>query len=237
MILKPRILISGSSGSRINYERAVAAAGGEPYSFYCPPAASEYDALLLCGGDDVDPAHFGQENRGSEGIDRARDAAELALAELYLSAGKPVLGICRGHQLLNIALGGTLIQDLSPELQLFHTRFPGAEEDKIHPVRTAEDSLLHRFYGAVCAVNSSHHQVVDQLGHGLWVTARSEAGIVEAMEHRDLPVLCVQFHPERMTGEKLRPDTVDGGAIFAWLIARCRCREAQGGMPHLGERT
>lgn len=219
---KPRILISGSNESRETYETAVTAAGGLPCSFYCPPCDVGYDGLLLCGGDDVDPARFGEENAGSQGIDSARDAAELALAAAYFSAGKPILGICRGHQVLNIALGGSLVQDIAPSLHPFHTRAPADTDDKIHPIRTAAGSLLFRLYGPACAVNSSHHQALGRLGDGLTATAWSESGLIEAMELPGRPVLGVQFHPERMAFGRQRGDAADGGPIFHWFLGLCQ---------------
>ena len=159
----------------------------------------------------MDPALYGQTNQGSRGIDRARDDAELALLDAFLGAGKPVLAICRGHQVVNVWLGGDLIQDLDPALAPFHG---DGEMDRVHPIRAGEGTLLHRLYGSVLTVNSSHHQALGRLGDSLTTAAQSEGGVVEAVEHRGLPLISVQFHPERMTGAKARPDTVDGGAIF-----------------------
>lgn len=209
--MKPNILISTGGGDAANYIAAVEAAGGRGWVRYLPEPDLTYDGLLLAGGDDLDPGLFGQEDRGSRGIDRARDEAELALLEAFFGAGKPVLAICRGHQVVNVWLGGDLIQDLDPSLAPFHG---GGEEDRVHSVQTAEGSVLHRLYGPAFAVNSSHHQALDRLGRGLTAAARSEDGVVEAVEHDSLPLISVQFHPERMTGKKARSDTVDGGAIF-----------------------
>ena len=100
----PRILLSGSDGSRINYENAIRRAGGIPCSFYCPPVSTDYDGLLLCGGEDVDPSYFHQENRGSRDMDLRRDQAEFPLVAAWLAAEKPIFGICRGHQVLNLSL-------------------------------------------------------------------------------------------------------------------------------------
>lgn len=214
---QPRILLSGSRDGWENYTKAVALAGGAPHGAYCPACDCSYDGLLLTGGEDVDPARFGQENAGSEDIDLDRDAAEFALARAYLEAGKPILGICRGHQLLNILLGGTLRQDIGPELCLFHRRESEAKRDKIHAVRNAAGALLDRLYGPVCLVNSSHHQALDELGRDLVATAWSEAGIVEAMEHVSLPVFSVQFHPERMH----HGDTAEGAPILEHFVRLC----------------
>ncbi|MBO5339648.1 MAG: gamma-glutamyl-gamma-aminobutyrate hydrolase family protein [Oscillospiraceae bacterium] len=217
----PRILISAATAkpdAALNYENAVRAAGGFPVVQYCPKVDLSFDALVLTGGGDVDPRLYGQEDRGSLPPDPARDRAELALVKAYLDAGKPILGICRGCQILNVALGGTLIQDLGQTGNLFHRRI---ETDKVHPVRAQESSLLHALYGPLFHVNSAHHQAVDVPGSGAVITARSEGGVAEALELPGRPVLGVQFHPERMTGAHLRPDCVDGAPLFAWFLAQC----------------
>ena len=213
--MKPKILISPGDWDPVNYVAAVAAAGGDPHARYLAPPDLSCDALLLCGGDDVDPARYGQENRGSVGIDPARDEAEFALLDAFCAAGRPVMGICRGHQIINVWLGGSLIQDIGQDIGPALAPAHGGEGgDRVHQIRAAEGSLLRRLYGPEFAVNSSHHQALGRLGRGLAVTARSHDGVVEAVEHNTLPLFGVQFHPERMTGARARPDTVDGGAIF-----------------------
>lgn len=216
--MRPKILLSTGGGDAANYLAAVEAAGGAGEARYLPAPDLSYDGLILVGGDDMDPALFGQGNTASRGIDRARDEAELALLNVFCAAGRPVLAICRGHQVVNVWLGGDLIQNLSPELVLFHQREEG---DQVHPVRAAEGSLLRRLYGPVFPVNSSHHQGLGRLGRGLRVTAWSEGGVMEAVEHESLPLISVQFHPERMTGALARPDTVDGEKIFRSFLELC----------------
>lgn len=216
--MRPKILLSTGGGNAANYLAAVEAAGGAGEARYLPAPDLSYDGLILVGGDDMDPALFGQGNTASRGIDRVRDEAELALLNVFCAAGRPVLAICRGHQVVNVWLGGDLIQNLSPELVLFHQREEG---DQVHPVRAAEGSLLRRLYGPVFPVNSSHHQGLGRLGRGLRVTAWSEGGVMEAVEHESLPLISVQFHPERMTGALARPDTVDGGKIFRSFLELC----------------
>lgn len=219
--MPPRILISAATqkpDAAVNYEHAVRAAGGDFVTHYCPEIDLSFHGLLLTGGGDVSPGLYGQEDRGCVLIDHDRDRAELALVNAYLEAGKPILGICRGVQVLNVALGGTLVQDLGDTLNPFHRRI---EADKVHLIRAEEPSILYRLYGSVFPVNSAHHQAADIPGTGLVVTARSESGVVESMELPGRPVLGVQFHPERMTGAHLRPDTVDGGAIFRWFLTQC----------------
>ena len=216
--MKPKILLSTGGGNPVNYLAAIAAAGGAGTARYLPAPDLSYDGLLLTGGGDADPALFGQENRGSRGIDRARDAAELTLLDAFCGAEKPVLAICRGHQVVNVWLGGALVQDLGPELVPFHQKKEG---DQVHPVQAEKGSLLARLYGPVFLVNSSHHQGLGRLGRGLRASAWAEDGVVEAVEHENLPLICVQFHPERMTGALARPDTVDGGGLFRVFLALC----------------
>lgn len=219
MLHAPHILISGSPGGTANYENAVRIAGGVPHPGYCPAPDLSCAGLLLCGGGDLDPSLFGWADQGSDPPDRARDQAELALISAFLTAGRPILGVCRGMQLLNAALGGDLIQDLPAAVLPFHGR---AQQDLVHPLRCAPGSVLERLFGPVIQVNSAHHQAVSRLGVWLVPCAWSESGLTEAFTHQTLPILGVQFHPERMTGALRRPDTIDGAAIYRWFIQQCR---------------
>ncbi len=135
-----------------------------------------------------------------------RDAFEIALLDAAVSNGLPVLGICRGPQLINIAAGGTLHQHL-PE----HAATDGPPDATPHTVITVEGSQLHKMYGPEVAVNSLHHQAVDELGDGYIATAHSPDGIIEGIEHAELPILAVQWHPELMTGALADP-------CFRWLV-------------------
>lgn len=207
----PKIQLSGEKGGLERYIRAVERAGGIPVPGICPQPDPSCDGLVLCGGGDLDPALFGQENRGSHPPNRERDRAELLLSETYLTWEKPVLGICRGMQVLNVFLGGTLIQDLPPAWRASHQ----GEEDVYHPVSCRPGSLLEHLLGACPVVNSAHHQAVDRLGRDLEASAWASEGFAEGFEHRTLPVLGVQFHPERLSG----PGRGDGSALFDWLIA------------------
>lgn len=202
-----------------HYRAAVREAGGEPKADYCPRPDLTCAGLLLCGGGDIESSLYGRENQGSEAPDRERDRAELELFRAFFEAGRPIFGICRGMQLINVALGGTLIQDLPPEQKIFHTSALG---DLVHPVFSPEGSALNKLYGPVFSVNSAHHQALDQLADGLKATAWSESGVVEAVELPGYPMLGVQFHPERMAFGKRRLDTVDGAAVFAWFLGLCR---------------
>lgn len=118
-------------------------------------------------------------------------------------------------QVLNVFLGGTLIQDLQPAWRVRHQ----GEEDVYHPICCEPGSLLERLLGPCPVVNSAHHQAVDRLGHDLEATAWAPEGFTEGIEHSCLPVLGVQFHPERLSG----PGRGEGSALFQWLIS---CIEA-----------
>lgn len=174
-----------------NYRRAVEAAGGYPLFGRNSRAPSWASALLLPGGGDLEPWRYGQENRASRGLEPERDAAELALLDQFAAAGKPVLGICRGLQVINVGFGGTLLQDI-----------PGhgaaAGTDRLHRVRTAPP--FSGLIGERPLVNSAHHQAADRLGSGLEAVQWSEDGTVEALVHRRLPIWAVQWHPERLRG-------------------------------------
>lgn len=216
--MKPRILISTPREGGENYVRAVERAGGRAVPVYCPPAdETGYAGLVLCGGGDVADRYTQMTNPAPVDVDEERDRAELALTAAFLSAGRPILGICRGHQVINLVLGGTLILDLPPAGRAMHTRAEG--RDRLHPVRTEPDSFVGRLYGSACRVNSAHHQAVDRLAADLRAVQWSEDGVLEALEHSSAPVWGVQWHPERLTGAD---GTADGSAIFRAFFDLCQ---------------
>jgi len=221
--VKPKILISRSPESSGLYEKAVEKAGGEPLSFHCPDPEMDFDALILAGGGDMAPDEFQEPNRGSYDIDVPRDKAELALISRCIYENKPILGICRGHQVVNIALGGNIYQDMNEAMVELHGQGPQGES-KYHPIQVAGYTMLGDLYGSDMVVNSSHHQAVRQFGQGLYRTAWDENGVVEAMQHGSLPIWTVQFHPEQMTGEQ---GEADGQKIFDFFLEQCRKRTGQ----------
>lgn len=216
---RPRLLLSADADYMKNYVAALEQAGACPEGGYCPAPDLTYDGLVLCGGGDLDYKLFADTNDGSDPPDPARDEAELALFRAFFAAGKPILGICRGMQLINVALGGNLIQDLPPHQLPFHGR---AAKDLIHPIRTAEGSLLRELYGPVLRVNSFHHQAVGRPGAGLTVTAWSEGGVPEAAEHESAPIWAYQFHPERISYGRRREDADDAAALIAHFVEQCK---------------
>lgn len=215
---KPEILISLGAEKSPNYAAAFSALDTTPCAAYLPEYDSRFSALILSGGGDVDPSRYGEENTRCMGIDRRRDEAELALIRRFLDAGKPVLGICRGHQLLNAALGGSLHQHMDNADRHVGSREKG---DAVHTVVAAEGSVFEALYGRRFSVNSSHHQSVRQLAEGMVCVLRADDGTVEGCVHRSLPVWSVQWHPERMCGKFLRPDTVDGSLFLRRFLLDC----------------
>lgn len=219
--MEPAILFSSSPDGGENYARAIQAAGGRPVGGYCPDWEQSCRGLVLCGGGDVDPGRFGQPNMGSYDIDLKRDEVEFALVRRFLAQGKPILGICRGHQVLNIALGSTLRQDIGPALRAVHTR-GDAPMDRVHPVRCPSGSFFARLFGTEeFAVNSSHHQAVDRPGEGLELCLFSPDGLAEGMVHTSLPVFSVQFHPERMPSPQCPAGTAAGAPVLAYFLSLC----------------
>lgn len=218
-----------------HYAQAVHAAGAVavhvPLDADPADVVPRLDGVLLTGGEDVaaclyadrlheqvydgiDPfaeraAGFDNDKGGSNSSADSvplRDAFEIALLDAAVSADLPVLGICRGPQLINIAAGGTLHQHL-PE----HAATDGPPDATPHTVVTTEGSQLRRMYGPEVAVNSLHHQAVDELGDGYVATAHSPDGIIEGIEHAELPILAVQWHPELMAEALVDP-------CFRWLV-------------------
>ena len=153
------------------------------------------DGLLLPGGGDMDPKFYGQARIPACGEPNLlRDAAEPLLLRAFLAADKPVLGICRGIQVMNAALGGDLYQDIKPFEHLPHNDHWA----KVHTVTVRRGTLLSRILGQdIVLVNSQHHQAVDRVAPGFTLAALSEDGIVEAIEKPDARFcLGVQWHPE-----------------------------------------
>jgi len=197
---------------RDTYTGAILTAGGVP--LILPIADGDHDvvadylntvdALLFTGGEDVAPAYYGesQDERCQE-PDGERDLFEIHLARAALSRRTPILGICRGLQLLNVAAGGTLYQDFQCRAgtKAYHAASSADRQKLIHAVRILPGTRLHSIMGvAESRVTSTHHQFVKDLAPGFRVTAESqEDGIVEGIEQPDHPFLvAVQWHPERM---------------------------------------
>ena len=204
--MRRTVYIWGEAERFANYSRAVEAAGGRAvFGSGSAGQAALWDALLLPGGGDLEPWRYGQENTASRSLEPERDRAELALLEDFTAAGKPVLGVCRGLQTVNVFFGGTLAQDIPG-----HGALEG--RDRLHAVRTAPSALLP-LLGEEALVNSAHHQAADRLGSGLRAVQWAADGVVEALCHRRLPVWGVQWHPERLEASPAGRDLL--GAFLA----------------------
>jgi putative glutamine amidotransferase len=162
------------------------------------------DGLFLPGGEDIDPGNYGAERHPQLGApDKERDRTELLLTRWALETGMPVLGVCRGIQVINVVCGGTLYQDIHsqrPDLEKHDYFPPSYERYRItHQVAIEPDSQLAQALGTRHEVNSMHHQGIDRLGHGLRVVGRAEDGLPEAVEMPPLPfIVGVQWHPEEL---------------------------------------
>lgn len=211
-------LIAITQNRRVSdYMESVRRAGGEPIEVVAGGETPEQilarvDGLMLTGGGDVDPRLYGETPHATfQPAETDRDAFEIALSRAAVANGIPFLAICRGMQVLNVAMGGTLVQDIPSQV-------PGALEHALpeprfaiaHEVWVSKDSRLsellsdHMEDGETCHVNSRHHQAVKQAAAGFEVTATSPDGVIEAMEKPDAPYcVAVQWHPENFwrTGE------------------------------------
>lgn len=209
--MKPRILISGSLGHMDNYVRAVEKAGGVPTAIHAPLEFDGYDGLILAGGEDISPELYGEVNDGlSIGMDKEREESDRMAVEAFIKAGKPILGICRGMQMLAVIFGGNMIQDLGEGCKT-HRAEGGV--DKFHIVRSEKGTLLEALYGEEFETNSSHHQAVKTVSEDFVVTAYAKDGTTEAIEHKTLDILGVQWHPERYDG---------GAKLIEWFVNQCK---------------
>ena len=182
-----RVYLAGRQENYLNYRAGIETAGGV-VQFGGDP--QRCDALLLPGGGDLEPWRYGQKNLGSRSMDAGRDQQEWDLLDLFVWQRKPILGICRGLQVINVYFGGSLIQDLEG-----HSAVNGA--DRYHTAQTT-DPKMEKLFGFKAVVNSAHHQAVDRLGRGLIAFQRAPDGIVEGLYHESFPVWAVQWHPERL---------------------------------------
>ena len=185
-----------------DYPAAVYASGAMPYMLPCTTNAEAIaamldcvDMLLLAGGEDVEPVRFGEKPDPRLGnVNLRRDAWEFALVAEARKRRLPILGICRGCQVLNVAFGGTLWQDIPSQKMgaLVHQLKDG------HEIAVEKGSYLAELAGGKCSVDSRHHQAVKDVAKGFKVAAMSSDGVVEAIEGTDYPAVGVQFHPESM---------------------------------------
>lgn len=235
--MKPLILITtkpkpddfsvgGLCYTPANYCNAIIQAGGIPV-LAALADAQEYaelaDGIVFTGSAcDITPSLYGQENRKSAMCDAALDETELKLFQAFSDRNKPIFGICRGLQLINVALGGTLIQDVPDEVSdlTVHNKVY-QKETLFHPVTAKKDSLLGQFFGTDFTTNSYHHQAIKECGQGLIPTVTTEEGIIEAVEHESKPIFATQWHPERMIGQE-QQELPDMMPLFRYFVDLCK---------------
>ncbi len=196
------------------YPASVAAAGGLPILLPhhdpadCADVLAGFDGLVMVGGDDVDPARYGQHDQGcNKGVSESADASDLGFARAAMGMGMPIFAICRGYQVLNVAMGGTLHQDMTTPDGIHRPigSVPAEVMGTRHPVTIAAGSRLSAAYDGSThhTVNSIHHQAVDAVAPGFRAVAWAPDGTIEAIEPTDVAcrVLAVQWHPEKIVDE------------------------------------
>ena len=187
-----------------------------------------YDGLILPGGRDINPSRYGETVNGAEDFCDELDEMQLAMLDAFVQKKKPVFGICRGMQLINVYFGGSLIQNIDTVWR--HRAEDPEGPDAVHLSEARSGSWLEGFYGREFPHNSAHHQAVKKLGDGLTIDSRCPMdSVVEAIHHENLPVYGVQWHPERMCLENCREDTVEGLPVMFFFAGLCiKNRENEG---------
>ena len=209
-----KIAIVGKKSETANYVRYIQTMHVTPVVTLNMEEVSVCDALLLPGGGDITPAFFGEKNHGSRNIDTELDIRQLLAFDLALKSRQPVLGICKGMQIINVGLGGKIIQDLAPFASRRHRYENG---HKYHTSVIICGSLLSRLDGQETCVTRAHHQALGSLGQGLEAVQTCPLdGCIEGIVHKTLPVLGVQWHPERIDCAK---SGTDGRKILEYFIS------------------
>ncbi|MDO4378881.1 MAG: gamma-glutamyl-gamma-aminobutyrate hydrolase family protein [Erysipelotrichia bacterium] len=175
----------------------------------------DFDCLLLPGGYDVDPSLYGQiPDKSVTVFNKSFDLMQLSLLDHFVKMKKPVIGICKGLQIINTYFKGTLIQDIKTNIAHNNPDF----SDRYHSV--INNDYMLDLYGKTATVNSQHHQSIDKIGNGLIAVSHSDDNIIEAIRHNTLPIYAVQWHPERTVLNFQREGVVDGFKFFDYFFEK-----------------
>ena len=189
-----KIAIIGRKKDTFRYEKYLSAIPSQAFTTLSLGDITSCNGVVLPGGGDITPAFFGEHNKGSRNIDTELDIIQLQAADYCIRRKLPLLGICKGMQVINVTFGGTIIQDL-PTADLHKY----VERDQYHATDIAADSFLSKLYGPQMIVNSAHHQGIGKIGRQLrpiqWCP---EDHCIEAIVHENLPIIGLQWHPERL---------------------------------------
>ena len=208
-----KILIAGKAKSSQNYVNVLKYLGAKPVVSLHPESVYSFDGLILPGGGDICPSYFNQPVIDTRKSDPDLDRLQFHILYQFLHTHKPVLGICKGMQLINVFFGGDLNQHTDSE-----NLHQWKGEDQWHETVAAKHSVLETLYGTYFKVNSAHHQSIDTIGQDLSIVQTSADGVAEAIQHDRLPILGVQWHPERMCLNHKKSDAVSGTAVFRWFL-------------------
>lgn len=209
-----KIAILGEESQTSRYVQYIKSLSADPFVTLNPKECANCDGLLLPGGGDITPAFFGERKNGSVNINTRLDILQMDAFDIALRNSLPIIGICKGMQLINVALGGTLYQHLTTaDIHRY------ADTDQYHPTVLCPGTLLFELYGPQAVVNSAHHQGIHILGQDLiplqWCIYDN---CIEAIAHKTQPILGVQWHPERLDSSKT---TLSGLPLLKAFLQLC----------------
>lgn len=190
-----------------------------PFTFHA--LVDSCDLLILPGGGDIDPSFFHQNNTSSKNVDFILDNVQFSFLEAFVKMNKPVIGICKGMQLINVYFGGSLTQNLSDSSRRIHTYL---DQDKYHEIMPVSHFPVSHRFSWLCTfpknliVNSAHHQSIHNLGNNLYPVHVAKDDVIESICHRTLPIVGVQWHPERLYVDGLNQLTPLTTKLFSSLL-------------------